>query len=55
MDRGGWWATVRGVAKELDTTERLNDSSVPFCAGTQPQVVDVRVVSAFWLLRVVLL
>jgi len=20
MDRGGWWATVHGVAKELDTT-----------------------------------
>ena len=20
MDRGAWWATVRGVAKELDTT-----------------------------------
>ena len=24
MDRGAWWATVRGAAKELDTTERLN-------------------------------
>ena len=22
-DRGAWWATVRGVEKELDTTERL--------------------------------
>ena len=21
MDRGGWWATVRGVAKSQDTTE----------------------------------
>ena len=21
MDRGGWWATVHGFAKELDTTE----------------------------------
>ena len=23
MDRGAWWATVHGVAKESDTTERL--------------------------------
>ena len=26
MDRGAWRATVCGDAKELDTTERLNDS-----------------------------
>ena len=25
MDRGAWQATVQGVAKELDTTERLNN------------------------------
>ena len=25
MDRGAWWATVHGVAKELDTTEQLNN------------------------------
>ena len=24
MDRGAWWATVHGVAKELDTTEQLS-------------------------------
>ena len=24
MDRGAWWTTVHGDAKELDTTERLN-------------------------------
>ena len=24
MDRGVFWATVHGVAKELDTTERLH-------------------------------
>ena len=24
MDRGAWWATVHGVAKELDMTERLH-------------------------------
>jgi len=23
MDRGAWWATVHGVHKESDTTERL--------------------------------
>ena len=26
MDRGAWWATVRGGCKELDTTERLTIS-----------------------------
>ena len=26
MDKGTWWATVHGVAKELDTTERLSIS-----------------------------
>ena len=25
MNREVWWATVHGVAKELDTTEQLND------------------------------
>ena len=27
MDRGAWWATVHGVAKESDTTERLNNNT----------------------------
>ena len=27
MDRGPWWATVHGVAKELDMTSVLNSSS----------------------------
>ena len=27
MDRGAWWATKQGVAKELDMTERLNNSN----------------------------
>ena len=26
MDRRAWWATVHGVAKELDTTEQLNNN-----------------------------
>ena len=25
MDRGAWWVTVHGVAKELDTTEQPNN------------------------------
>ena len=25
MDRGAWWATVHGVAEELDTTKQLNN------------------------------
>ena len=29
MDRGTWWATVHGVAKELDTTLQLNNSNTP--------------------------
>ena len=27
MDRRVWWATVHGVAKELDTTEQLNNNN----------------------------
>ena len=26
MDRGAWWATVQGFAKELDTTQELNNN-----------------------------
>ena len=32
MDRGAWWATVHGVTKELDMTERLNTNS-QLCPG----------------------
>ena len=28
MDRGAWWAIVHGVAKELDMTQRLNNSNI---------------------------
>ena len=28
MDRGAWCATVHGVAKESDTTERLNNKII---------------------------
>ena len=27
MDRGAWWATVHGVAKDLDITERLKQQT----------------------------
>ena len=34
MDRRAWWATVPGVTKELDTTERLNnDNNIPKYGG----------------------
>ena len=33
MDRGAWWAAVRGVAKELDTTERLKQNKPVFFPG----------------------
>ena len=29
MDREAWWATIHGVAKELDTTEQLNNNNKP--------------------------
>ena len=32
MDRGDWRAAARGVAKESDTTERLNKNSAYFLA-----------------------
>ena len=31
MDRGIWWATVHGAAKELDTTERPNNNRAGVC------------------------
>ena len=33
MDRGAWWATARGVTKELETTEWLNNNimTATFC------------------------
>ena len=30
MDGGAWWATVHGVRKESDTTERLHFTSLHF-------------------------
>ena len=31
MDRGAWWATVHGIAKEWDMTERLNNNKQCIC------------------------
>ena len=31
MDRGAWWPIVHGVAKELNTSKRLNNKSNNFC------------------------
>ena len=32
MDRGAWWATVHGVAKELDMTQQLKRQTPPVTA-----------------------
>ena len=29
MDRGTWWATVHGIAEELDTTKQLDNNDLP--------------------------
>ena len=34
MDKGAWWATVHGVAKESDTTEQLNNKPFLFVRKT---------------------
>jgi len=28
MGRGAWWATVHGIAKELDSTQQLNNNKI---------------------------
>jgi hypothetical protein len=30
MDRGAQWAIVHGVAKELNTTEQLNNNEITY-------------------------
>ena len=32
MDRGAWWATVQGVAKELDMTQQLKQQTTTITA-----------------------
>ena len=44
IDRGAWWATVHGVAKESDTTQQLNNNT-PFTLSEgllDPPVTDHR-------------
>ena len=31
VDRGAWWATILGLAKELDMTEQLNNMKTSLC------------------------
>ena len=33
MDRGAWWSTVHGVAKESDMTEQLTFQCLSFVNG----------------------
>ena len=33
MDRGTWWATVHGVAKESDLTKQLNNYNITYFQG----------------------
>ena len=47
MDRGASWATVRGLAKELDTTQRLNSNAsfyfhfrISLCIFGQSSILD---------------
>ena len=35
MDRGAWWATVHGVAKKSDTTERLSTAAAAAAAAAK--------------------
>ena len=42
MDRGAWWATVHGVMKELDTTERL-DNRADSCQQVMRAICDEQV------------
>ena len=39
MDRGTWWATVHGIAKETDTTWRLNNSGILFASKMLTEVL----------------
>ena len=41
MNRGAWWATVCGIAKKLDKTQRLNKSSNIFSLVLSPLQVLV--------------
>ena len=38
IDRGAWCATVHGVSKESDITERLNNSTEVSCFVGHPQL-----------------
>ena len=46
MDREIWRATVHGVSKELDTTERLNNSPSEDCMVIQTTLISLKVGSS---------
>ena len=37
MDTGAWWATVHGVAKELDRTKRPKNNNKSSISGVSPK------------------
>ena len=40
MDRGAWWATVPGIAKELDTTWQQNSNNNNSSGPSRSMAVD---------------
>ena len=51
MDRGAWWAIVHGVAQELDTTMRLNNSNKWWRKSTPKEKMQLRSVPLYQVVR----
>ena len=43
MDGGAWWAAVHGVAKSLDTTERLHFHALEKDMATRSSILAWRI------------
>ena len=51
MDRGGWQATVHGVTKQVDKTERLNNNRYKLIYKTE---IDSQLSKTkLWILKVI--